>query len=144
MDEPKPIEELESILGIKGILSTVSNPEQAISQTKALLKQGSYAVRLIADSDNIGIWSNLMDELGKTVRDIHILVLQILDVGVAIKIVLPKDKIFNAGIDQWIRNLEGRGRIERNGRELTIQGVELEPPSLKEDHQLHSLFSSQA
>ncbi|MBI2119274.1 MAG: hypothetical protein HYT97_06580 [Elusimicrobia bacterium] len=85
-----------------------------------------------------------MDELGKTVRDIRILVLQILDVGVSITIVLPKDKIFNAGIDQWIRDLEGRGRIERNGRELTIQGVELEPPSLKEDHQIHSLFSSQA
>ena len=144
MDEPKPIEELEAILGIQGILFAVSNAEDAITQTKALLKQGSYAVRLVAASNKIGIWSNLMDELGKTVRDIHILVLQILDVGVAIKIVLPRDKFFNAGIEEWIRNLKGSGRIERNGRELTIQGVELEPPSFKEDHQLHSLFSSQA
>ena len=144
MDEPKPIEELEAILGIQGILFAVSNAEDAIKQTKALLKQGSYAVRLIAASNKIGIWSNLMDELGKTVRGIHILVLQILDVGVTIKIVLPRDKFFNAGIEEWVRDLEGRGRIERNGRELTIQGVELEPPSFKEDHQLHTLFSSQA
>ncbi|OGR81310.1 MAG: hypothetical protein A3B80_03500 [Elusimicrobia bacterium RIFCSPHIGHO2_02_FULL_39_36] len=137
------IKKLEKISGLKDILFIADSPEETVEKLKVLVKKQSFSIRIVTVPQNSKTWLDLLAQNFKFI-ELKMMVLQLLDVGRAIRINLSQLGASNSETNEWMEKLIEDGEAEIEGEEAVIKAVPFEPPSKDEELKVRELFNEQA
>ena len=135
------VKEINKVLAQTETVDT--NKAETVEKLKVLVKKQSFSIRIVTVPQNSKTWLNLLAQNFKFI-DIKMMVLQLLDVGRAIRINLSQLGASNSETNEWMEKLIEDGEAEIEGEEAVIKAVPFEPPSKDEELKVRELFNEQA